>query len=214
MKKRVGLDDILTEEGFRVSIFGSARIKKRDKEYKEVFELARMLGEKGIDVVTGGGPGIMAAGSLGHRKGSIKTKAKSIGLSILLPHEQKTNKGVQYEKKFERFSRRLDNFMLLSNAVVVAPGGLGTMLELFYAWQLAQVEKICDTLIILLGNHWQGLVKWLEQVPLKKKYFLKKDMNLVFVAKDYKEAIKIIDMAHKAYKNRDKNFCFNYKKYK
>jgi uncharacterized protein (TIGR00730 family) len=212
--KRKSFEDLLQDNTFRVSVFGSARIKKKDNEYKQVFKLAEMLGEQGIDIVTGGGPGVMAAGSLGHRKGSIKTGAKSIGLSILLPHEQKTNEGVQVEKKFKRFSRRLDNFMLLSNAVVVAPGGLGTMLELFYAWQLVQVEHVCDIPIILLTKHWDGLVDWLERVPLKKKYFDKKDMRMVFVAKNYEEAMEIIEKKYEAYKKGDKNFCLNYRKYK
>ena len=212
--KRSDFEKEVSKNEFRVSIFGSSRIKKNDKDYKKIYDLAKRLGEKGIDVITGGGPGIMKAASTGHKVGSKKTGAHSIGLAIKLPHEQKTNKGVEIEKKFARFSNRLDNFMLLSNAVIVAPGGVGTVLELFYTWQLMQVKQICNIPIILLGNEWPGLIEWLEKVLLKRKYFDKKDMQLLFLAKTPKEAMKMIDTAYSEYKKGGKNICLNYNKYK
>ena len=115
---------------FRVSIFGSSRIKKSDKIYNEIYHLARMLGEEGIDVVTGGGPGLMEAANSGHKAGSRESRAHSIGLGITLPKIQKFNNSLDYQKTFSRFTGRLDKFTLLSNAVVVAPGGVGTTLEL------------------------------------------------------------------------------------
>ncbi len=214
MKSKRDLFNELKKNEFRVTIFGSARINKSDSIYKEVYNLAEMLGERGIDVVTGGGPGLMAAASFGHRKGSKKTGAHAIGLSIELPHEQKTNKGVQVEKKFKRFSNRLDNFMLFSNAIVVAPGGVGTMLEFFYSWQLMQAKHICNIPIILLGKQWHGLIDWLKKSPLRSRYFEKTDLNLLFLAKDSNEAIRVIDGAHKVFGREDENFCLNFKKYR
>lgn len=199
---------------FRVSIFGSARIKKRDPVYRGVYNLAKMLGEEGIDVVTGGGPGIMEAANTGHGKGSMKTKATSYGLNIKLPHEQHINEGVQAYRTFKRFSSRLDNFMLLSNAVVVAHGGVGTLLELFYTWQVLQVEHICNIPIILMGEQWEGLIDWLEEEPLEHGYFQKKDLELLFHAKDSSEAIEIIRDAYDQYKKGNKEFCTNFEKYK
>lgn len=154
-----------------------------------------MLGERGIDVVTGGGPGLMAAASNGHKEGrrNKKNNSHAIGLEIELPKEQKTNEGVDVLRRFKRFSNRLDNFMLLSDVIVVAPGGVGTLLELFYSWQLVQVNKINNIPIIIIGSHYKGLVKWLSDYPMKKKYFSRKDLELLFLAKDAKEAIKIID---------------------
>ena len=73
------------------------------------------------------------------------------------------------KKEHLRFSSRLDEFMQLSNAAVVAPGGLGTLLELFYTWQLVQVEHICETPIILLGTHYKGLLSWIKEHLLKEK---------------------------------------------
>ncbi len=202
------------DKHFRVSIFGSARIRKNDKIYKEIYYLARMLGEEGIDVVTGGGPGLMEAANSGHRAGSRKSKAHSIGLGIILPKEQKYNNSVDYQKTFSHFTGRLDRFTLLSNAVVVAPGGVGTMLELFYIWQLVQVKKISNIPIILLGTQWQGFTEWLEKWPLRKKYFTKDDLNILFLAKDSNEAVKIIDRAYCEYKTGNDEFCKNYKGYR
>ena len=199
---------------FKVTIFGSARIKKNTLVYIQARTLARMLGERGFDVITGGGPGLMKAASEGHRKGSKKTGAYSIGVGIKLPREQKFNRHLDIKKEFKRFSRRLDYFMSLSNAIVVAPGGIGTLLELFYTWQLSQVQQICNIPIILMGKQWPPLIRWLEKYPLKSRYFDKKDINLLFLAKDCSEAIKIIDKAHEEYKKGGKDFCLNYKKYR
>lgn len=204
----------LKKREFRVTIFGSSRMKSTDEEYMQVYKLARMIGEKGIDLVTGGGPGIMEAASSGHKAGSQKTKAHTIGLNIKLPHEQRINDYVDIKKEFTRFSERLDNFMLLSNAIVVAHGGIGTTLELFYAWQLMQVKHICHIPIILLGTQWKGLVNWLKKDPLKRGFFSKEDLELLFLAKNPEETIKIIGQAYKEYKKGNKDFCINYKKYK
>ena len=201
---------------FHVTIFGSSRIKRNDPVYKQVYLLARLIGNRNIDVITGGGPGIMEAANKGHRKGVKKKNhdAHSIGLGITLPHEQGFNKSVELYQKFEKFSRRLDKFMLMSNVIVIAPGGIGTLLELFYTWQLMQVKHTCNIPVILLGKQCEGLIKWMEKYPLRKKYFDRADLNLVFLADNCNEAIKIIDKAHEEYKKGGKDFCLNYKKYR
>ncbi|MEK6818982.1 MAG: LOG family protein [Nanoarchaeota archaeon] len=204
----------LDSKHFRVAIFGSARIKKEDKVYKNVYLLAKLLAERGIDVVTGGGPGLMEAANSGHKTESKITNAHSIGLGIKLPKEQKFNKSLDYQETFMRFTNRLDEFMLLSNAVVVADGGVGTLLELFYTWQLVQTNKICHIPIILMGDMWPDLIKWLKRWPLKRKYFEKKDLDLLFLAKDYNDVIRAIDEVHREFKKGNKNFCLNYKKYR
>ena len=204
----------LKEKKFRVTIFGSARAKRGNDEYKQIYTLAKMLGEKNIEIITGGGPGIMEAASRGHKKGRKNKKVHTIGLNIKLPFEQKINKAVDISKTFKHFSERLDNFMLLSNVIVVAPGGVGTLLELFYTWQLVQVKQICNIPIILLGNMWPDLIKWLEKYPLKKKFIEKEDLKLLFLAKNCPEAMKMINNAYKEYNKGNKKYCLNYKKYK
>jgi uncharacterized protein (TIGR00730 family) len=204
------------DKHFKVTIFGSSRVKTNDTTYKKVENLAFMLGEKGIDVVTGGGAGLMQAANEGHRRGnkSGKKRSHSIGIGVKLLWEQRFNNAVQYKKEFNRFSMRLDEFMLLSNAVVVAPGGLGTLLELFYTWQLVQVHHICNIPIILMGEEWEGLLKWIKQNPLKINYLDEEDYKLVFYVKTPEQAMKLIEDNYKYFKTGGNNFCLNYKKYK
>ncbi len=199
---------------FRVTIFGSARMKKGDKEYEEIYELAKMIGEKGIDIVTGGGPGITEAASAGHKAGRKETGSHTIGLNIKLPHEQRMNPYVDVKVEFTRFSERLDNFMLLSNVIVVAHGGIGTMLELMFAWQLMQTKHVCNIPIVLLGEQWLGFVKWLKEEPLKRKFFNQEDLEILYSAKNPNEAMTIINDAHEAHKQGVKNFCLEYAKFR
>ncbi len=181
---------------FRVAIFGSARIKKGDTRYKLVFTLAKMIAESGMDVVTGGGPGLMDAASRGHHVGRKKKFLQSVGLTIKLPTEQKDSYHLDIKKEFHKFSNRLDTFMKLSNAVVVAPGGIGTMLEFLYTWQVLQVGKDCDTFIILLGEHWHGLMKWIHKDIYHKRLMSKEDFNNIFIAKNCTEAVALLNQAH------------------
>lgn len=214
MTRKSSLEEELKKRRFRVTIFGSARTKPNSSDYKLVYTLGKLLGERGIDLVTGGGPGTMEASSKGHKAGRKNKKTKTIGLGIKLPKQQKFNKSIDIRKQFKRFSNRLDNFMLLSNAIVITPGGVGTLLEFFYAWQLMQVNQICHIPIILLGKQWPSLIKWLEKQVLTRKMFDKKDINLLFLANDCNEALKVIDKAYYGHKSGDKNFCLNHKKYR
>jgi len=214
MKKRYFGKYWINEDHFRVTIFGSARIKKGDPTYNQVKRLAKMIAEENMDIVTGGGPGLMEAANSGHKDGSIKSKAHSLGLTIKLPKEQKTNIHLDVRKDFNKFSQRLDEFMILSNAVVVAPGGLGTTLEFFYALQLTQVKHICDIPIILMGKQWKQLIKWIENYPLKRGFLNKEDLHNIFIARDEKQAMKILKITHDQYLKGDKNACINIKKYR
>lgn len=216
MRDKFALFEKKDEKHFKVVIFGSSRVKKNDAVYKKVKHLASTLGERGIDVVTGGGPGLMRAANEGHKLGAQRSKKRShsIGIGVKLLWRQKFNSAVQYSREFNRFSTRLDEFMLLSNAIVVAPGGLGTLLELFYSWQLVQVHHICDVPIILMGDRWEGLLKWIKKNPLKSKYLNEEDYKIIFYVKTSKQAAKIIEDSYNHFKAGGKNFCLNYKKYK
>lgn len=216
MKKNLSKLFNQKEGRFRVAIFGSSRIEHGDVIYEDVKKLASLLGESGIDVITGGGPGLMRAGNEGHKTGKEKNgnDSASIGIGVALPWHQKFNDSVEYKEMFNRFSGRLDEFMLLSNAVVVAPGGLGTILELFYTWQLVQVHHICNIPIILMGDMWEGLLQWIKNEPLAKNYLDKIDYEMVFHVKTPEEALKIINDTYTSFKLGGKDFCLNYEKYK
>jgi hypothetical protein len=199
---------------FRAAIFGSARIKKKDRIYKDIYELSRMIAAEGIDVITGGGPGIMDAANAGHQEGRANQDIHSIGLNIKLPREQQANRHLDVKKEFHRFSERLDNFMVLSNVVVVAPGGIGTLLELAYTWQLVQVKQICDIPIIIFGDMWAAFLDWIEEWSLKTGFMDRSDLDNVFLAKTKEEVMEIIRAFHGAYMAEEKYTCLNIKRYK
>jgi len=196
---------------YRVAIFGSARIQQGDQEYKDVFAMARGFGKLGFDVVTGGGPGIMLAGNAGHKSGM--SNSHSIGLNIKLPFEQQENKYLDIKREFDRFSERLDTFMSLSDVIVVATGGVGTLLELFYSWQLIQVKHMCETPIILFGEMWGGLLQWLTRDVLARNLFNKEDMRNIFHMSDCEKVIEFVKKSHEDRQNMD-HICINYDQYR
>tara|TARA_B110000438_G_C15820546_1_gene654214 strand:- start:1963 stop:2631 length:669 start_codon:yes stop_codon:yes gene_type:complete len=187
------LDKLVTEIGtdyFRVSIFGSARIKPKTEEYMQVYDLAKKLVKNNADIVTGGGPGLMEAANAGAKAGS--TKSKSFGLHIDLPFEASPNKHLDVTYHHKRFSSRLDEFMRISHAVIVTPGGIGTILELLYTWQLIQVNHISKRPIILVGDMWNGLFKWMKSEPLKKHLIDSSDFNNIKIVQNIDEVIILL----------------------
>jgi uncharacterized protein (TIGR00730 family) len=193
------ISDILKEDDFRVAIFGSARIKPEDKIYKNVFALAKEIGVKNYHLLTGGGPGLMEAANAGHEAGDPKNISDNIGLLIELPWESKGNPHLEIKKEFNKFSRRLDTFMALSNVMVVMPGGIGTLLELAYTWQLIQVRHIHPIPIILVGEIWKTLIDWVKKYPLEMGLISPQDMDCIHVVKNNAEALKIIEKTHRTF---------------
>ena len=203
MRHRIrSLEDELskhTSQHYRVCIFGSARTKPDDKYYKMTYELAHALGEKGIDVLTGGGPGLMQAANSGVQDGRDAAGSRSIsyGLSIELGALGKLERPSQHldiKHHHSRFSSRLDDFMRLSNAVVVTPGGIGTLLELYFSWQLLQVQHLPSRPIILLEeDFWRGLIKWMEDYQLEQGLVSKTDMRFIHFAKTPQDAMDILE---------------------
>lgn len=196
---------------YRVTIFGSARIKEGDHIYQDVYLIARGLAELGFDIVTGGGPGLMQAANAGHK--SLPTDTHSIGLNIKLPFEQQANKYLDIKREFNRFSDRLDTFMSLSDVVLVAPGGIGSLLELFYAWQLVQVQQICETPIILFGDMWAGLLAWLKAEVLERRLFDVRDMHNIFHLTSVENVIQFIKRFHEDRQIME-HACVNYDMYR
>jgi uncharacterized protein (TIGR00730 family) len=191
----------LNKDDFRVTIYGSARLKKDDAVYQMVYQLAEECGKHKFDIVTGGGPGLMEAANAGHAQGDQSKESDNIGLTIQLPWEAKGNKHLEIKKHFNKFSNRLDHFAALSSVFVVMPGGIGTCLELFYTWQLIQVKHIKPIPIIVVGKMWAKLIKWVEKNPVKDGLVSPGDLKHVHIAKNSKEAMKIIMKEHKKFQN-------------
>jgi len=178
---------------FRVCIFGSARIRSDDPTYQTVRRLARALGEMGIDIVTGGGPGLMEAASIGVHEAKNPGRL-AYGLPIELPALQEAaNKHVDIKSEHRRFSSRLDEFMRLSHAVIVAPGGIGTLLELTYVWQLIQVRLIeRRTIVLLQRSFWDGLIEWMRKEMLDRGFVGPGDFDWVHRVDTPAEALELI----------------------
>ncbi len=187
-----------TSQHYRVCIFGSARTKPDDDYYRMTYRLAYLLGEKGLDVLTGGGPGLMQAGNSGVQDGrdAAGTQSISYGLSIELGALGKLERPSQHldiKHHHNRFSSRLDDFMRLSNAVVVTPGGIGTLLELYFAWQLLQVQHLPARPIILLHeDFWRGIIDWMKETQLEQGLVSEEDFRFLHFAKTPEEAMEIV----------------------
>lgn len=177
----------LSELPKAVAIFGSARTSPDHRYYKEAVELGRLAVGTGHPVITGGGPGIMEAGNRGAREAG----GTSIGLSIQLPMEQSTNPFVNHEVKFHYFFVRKVMFLKHTCAVVVMPGGFGTLDELFETVTLVQTHKIPPMPIVLYGRaFWGGLLGWIKQVMEDEHgYISHGDLDLLRLADTPAEAM-------------------------
>jgi len=122
-------------ERYRVTIFGSARAKPGTYVYDEVKRVAAALAEMGCDIITGGGPGLMQAANEGATAANAPERNRSVGIRVDLPFEQEVNPFVEQAFEHKTFFTRLHHFVLTSDAFVVVPGGIGTVLELTMIWQ-------------------------------------------------------------------------------
>ena len=146
---------------YRVTIFGSARAQPGTFPYEETRRVARALAELGCDIVTGGGPGLMKAANEGATEAGASERDRSIGIRVDLPFEQSVNAFVEQAFEHRTFFTRLHHFVLASDAFVVAPGGIGTVLEATMIWQLLQVKHLeHDTPLIMVGRMWADFVTW------------------------------------------------------
>ncbi len=193
-----------TNDYYRTCIFGSARIKPDDEVYKQTMEIGERLGKLGIDVLTGGGPGLMEAANRGVLTGKEKSgsKSKSIGITIELnKFEEEQSKHLDIKHHHRRFSSRLEDFMRLSNSVIIVKGGIGTVLELYYTWQLIQVGHMSVRPLILVDSKfWKGLIDWMEETVVKEKLISPGDIKFAILVDTPEEAVKLIEEDYKKFK--------------
>ena len=175
-----------------VSIFGSARTKPEDPHYTAAVETARLLGQAGIPVITGGGPGIMEAAN----RGALEGGGLSIGCNIELPFEQGSNPYLTRSLNFKFFFVRKTMFVKYATAFIVFPGGYGTLDELFEALTLIQTGKVKDFPVILFGKeYWKGLGEWLSKTVAAQGKVDAKDLVLFKVTDDPAEATRLVIQA-------------------
>ena len=183
---------------FRVTIFGSARVAPDHWVYGAVRDMATELTRMGCTIVTGGGPGLMQAANEGASLAGPDSLGRSMGIRVELPFEQDVNPFVGNAFEHRTFFSRLHHFVLVSDAFVVVPGGIGTVLELMMVWQLLQVRKLVDTPLVLVGPMWQGLVDWHRQAMLRPEFELAsaQDLAIPQVVPGAPEALAILRERH------------------
>ena len=179
----------LSELPSAVSIFGSARTKEGTPYYELCAVIARKLSDAGFAVLSGGGPGIME----GANRGAFEGKSPSVGLNILLPHEQGSNKWQDISINFRHFFARKVAFVRYADAYVVMPGGFGTLDELSEVLTLIQTGTIQRIPVILVGApFWNGLLDWFRTTLVGDGMIHADDMNLIQVIDDPDQIVSAI----------------------
>jgi uncharacterized protein (TIGR00730 family) len=182
----------LAHVGSAASFFGSARTPPDDPEYQLARETARVVGESGMAIITGGGPGAMEAANRGARDAGVQ----SIGLNIELPFEQGVNPYCDIELVFHYFFVRKIMFVRYASGFVVFPGGFGTLDELFESLTLIQTDKIREFPVILVGtDYWHDMVEWICDSLLAEGKISPGDERLFTLTDDPLEVRKVLSAA-------------------
>jgi uncharacterized protein (TIGR00730 family) len=189
MAEFIEATEYLSEIRPAVSIYGSARLKPNSPYYKLATQIARKLSDAGFAVSSGGGPGIMEAAN----KGAHAGKAPSVGLNIELPHEQSGNQWQDISLRFRHFFTRKVTFVKNSDAVIVMPGGFGTLDELAEVLTLIQTKKSRHVPIILVGaEFWEGLLAWFKNSLTPMGLINPTDMDLMQVIDDPDQVLEAV----------------------
>jgi uncharacterized protein (TIGR00730 family) len=194
--------ETLSRIGPCVTLFGSARTPEDHEYYQLARDVARCAVENGFGVITGGGPGIMEAAN----RGASEAGGASVGLNIQLPYEQVPNRFIKTLINFRHFFIRKVMFLKYTSAVIVLPGGYGTMDEMFETLTLIQTQKTSYLPLILMGSaYWSGLVDWLKNSMSAHEYIDSDDVDMIQCIDDPRESIKTIN---EFYKKRESDVNF------
>ncbi len=181
--------EALHDIGPAVSIFGSARSKPDDPDYRTAEKLAALFAKNKFAVITGGGGGVMEAAN----KGAAEAGGTSVGLNIILPFEQTPNPYANIELEFKYFFIRKVMFVKYAMAYIIMPGGFGTLDELFEAVTLIQTHRIKPLPVILVGSdYWSGLVDWIKDQLLKEKRISPEDLEILQVMDEPEAVVRYV----------------------
>src|SRR5262245_13201110 len=185
------------DDRYRVTIFGAARAKPGTIAYEETKRVSKALGEMGCDIITGGGPGLMQAANEGVELAGGDGR-QSVGIRVDLPFEQEVNPFVELAFEHRTFFTRLHHFVLASDAFIVAPGGIGTVLETTMIWQLLQVKHLDKTPLILVGKMWPGFIEWArtQMTSFEQPLASPEDFNIPQCVATGDEAVRLIRDHH------------------
>lgn len=186
----------------KVSIFGSARTRSELTEYQQAADFGRKIVQAGFMVITGAGPGIMQAGHEG------ATPEHSFGVNIRLPWEQTANPIIAEDKKlitFKYFFTRKLIFIRHSDAIVLFPGGFGTLDEGYEAITLMQTGKAQLMPLVLVdkpgGTYWKTWDIHIREELLRNKLISPDDLSLYRITDSTDEAVRIIRRFYRNYQS-------------
>ena len=172
-----------------ITFFGSARCRKGEELYENTYDLAKMLAKNGFNIITGGGGGVMEAANKGAKEGG----AKSVGVNIELPFEQKPNPYSTIKLSFKYFFVRKVMFLKYAMAYIVMPGGFGTLDEFSEALTLIQTKKMRPFPIVLVGSsYWAGLIEWMKTTQLDTGKISKEDLEIFKIMDDPQQIVDYV----------------------
>lgn len=191
-------------ERYRVTIFGSAQMQPDSPLYQEVRWLASELTRMGCDIITGGGPGLMQAANEGSVQADPLNLTESVGIRVDLGFEQETNPFVEHLYRHRTFFSRLHHFVLLSDAFVVVPGGIGTTLEALMIWQVLQAQQLHTVPLIMIGEMWADLVSWAHHhmVEPEPPLATATDIQIPQCVNRFSDAIALLRQSQAAWKGQ------------
>jgi uncharacterized protein (TIGR00730 family) len=172
-----------------VSVFGSTRARSDSPVYAAAERIGGLLARHGYAVITGAGPGAMEAAN----KGAYEAGGVSVGLNIEVPLNQIPNRYLTKLLTFRHIFIRKVMFVRHSVALVILPGGFGTLDELFETLMLIQTRKIEPFPVILHGaDYWEGLLTWLRDPVLREGKISPEDLSLIQTAHTPELVIQLI----------------------
>ncbi len=181
--------EALHDIGPAISFFGSARVTPDEPIYQKAENLAMRFAKLNFSIITGGGGGIMEAAN----KGAAEAGGVSVGLNILLPHEQRPNAYANITQEFKYFFIRKVMFVKYAMAYIIFPGGFGTLDELFEAVTLIQTHRIRPFPVILVGkDYWTGLIEWIKANLLKEKRISPDDIDIIQIMDEPEAIVKAV----------------------
>jgi uncharacterized protein (TIGR00730 family) len=178
-----------------VTVFGSARFARTHPYYRLARATGVAFARAGYAVITGGGPGIMEAAN----RGAKEVGGRSIGCNIKLPHEQKPNRYVDAYFEFRHFHVRKHMLRKVASAIILMPGGFGTLDEIFEALTLMQTGKLTQVPVIAMGNDfWLHLRDFIQKAMLESGTIAGEDQFLYTITDDPAEAVAIVRAVRRA----------------
>lgn len=178
-----------------VTIFGSARAAPAARWGPLARQVSGALAEAGFTVITGGGPGLMAAAN----DGAGSAGGESVGLTINLPEGEPVNPFLSLRVPFHYFFLRKLALVRYSCAFVLLPGGFGTLDELFEALNLRRTHRMEPFPVILVGvDFWSGILNWLRETAVPAGTLALEDVDRIILTDDPEEIVREVKDCHAA----------------